>query len=287
MESKMTALRTGFGSAVLVLALTFAGCGGGGGGEAKKAEEAPASDAKAYQPTGEEGKVSGKVSLQGDPPKYKPLTMDADAVCAKKHSGPVYPEAVVKNSNGTLRNVFVYVKGGLEGKSFAVPSDAVTLDQDGCIYKPHVLGIQARQNLKVVTSDNTAHNIHPMPKFNREWNISQAPGADPIIQSFSRPETSIFVKCNQHPWMRAYIHVLSHPFYAVTGDDGSFEIKGLPPGKYELEAVHEEYGAMTQAVDVAAKGAATSDFTYKAAQAYRPSSLQSMPALVLPCCGSK
>jgi hypothetical protein len=272
-----------------ILALGFAallaGCGGGSD-TSKKVEEASAESA-AWQPTGDEGNVAGKINFQGQAPKYKPLSMDADAVCAKKHSGPVYPEEVVANSNGTLRNVFVYVKSGLEGKTFAVPSDQITLDQDGCIYKPHVLGIQARQNLKVVTSDNTAHNIHPMPKVNREWNVSQSPGADPIVQSFSRPEVSIPVKCNQHPWMRAYIHVLSHPFYAVTGEDGSFTIKGLPPGKYELEAVHESLGAMTQAVDIAAKGSATADFTYKAAQARRPSSLTTLPAIMLACCKEK
>ena len=147
------------------------------------------------------------------------------------------------------------MKTGLEGKNFAVPDQPVELDQDGCLYMPHVLGIQARQKLKVVTSDKTTHNIHPMPKVNREWNISQPPGADPIMQTFSRPEVSIPVKCNQHPWMRAYIHVVGHPFYAVTGEDGAFEMKGLPPGNYEIEAVQEQYGAMTQKVTVAAKQA--------------------------------
>jgi hypothetical protein len=272
--------------AAAILAIGYWGCGGGTDQSTSKApDDAPASDAKVYQPTGDEGSVKGKVTFAGAQPKYKALSMDADAVCAKKHSGPVYPEAVVVNGNGTLRNVLVYVKGGLEGKSFAVPSDPVTLDQNGCIYKPHVLGIQARQNLRVVSSDPTAHNIHPMPKVNREWNVSQSPGADPIIQTFSRPEVSIPVKCNQHPWMRAYIHVLSHPFYAVTSEDGSFEIKGLPPGKYELEAVHEEYGAMTQPVEVAAKTPASVDFGYKAKQAYRPSSLEVLPAMVISCCG--
>jgi uncharacterized protein (DUF2141 family) len=107
------------------------------------------------------------------------------------------------------------------------------------------------------------------------------------MQTFSRPEVSIPVKCNQHPWMRAYIHVVSHPFYAVTDDDGKFELKGLPPGKYEIEAVHEEYGGMTQTVEVAAKQAAPVDFTYQAKQAYRPSSLKTMPAIMLGCCAQR
>lgn len=276
------------GCAALSLALLWTGCGGGSD-TAKKADEssAPAENANAWKPTGDEGSVKGKIAFQGQAPKYRPISMDADAVCAKKHSDPVYPEAVVVNKNGTLRNVFVRVKSGLEGKTFAVPEQAVTLDQDGCLYKPHVLGIQAKQNLKVVTSDNTAHNIHPMPKVNREWNLSQSPGSDPIMQTFTRPEATIPVKCNQHPWMKAYIHVLDNPFYAVTDDDGNYEIKGLPPGKYEIEAIHEEYGAMTQPVEVAAKQDATSDFTYQAKTSYRPSSLQTMPAIVLGCCGGK
>lgn len=250
-------------------------------------EQPAAAEGTAWQPTGDEGTIAGKVNFEGQAPKFKAISMDADAVCAAKHSGPVYPEAVVANSNGTLRNVFVYVKSGLEGKTFKTPDQPVVLDQNGCMYKPHVVGIQARQQFKVITSDKTTHNIHPMPKINREWNVSQPPGADPIIQTFSRPEVSIPVKCNQHPWMRAYINVLSHPFYAVTGEDGTYELKGLPPGKYEIEAVHEHYGAMDQQVTVAPKQSAPADFTYKAQQAYRPSSLQVMPALEIACCGEK
>jgi hypothetical protein len=259
----------------------LAGCGGGGEQASTPAAEESAGGA-VWQPMGNEGTVTGKVNFQGTAPTYRAISMDADAVCAAAHSGPVYPEAVLANDNGTLRNVFVYVKSGLEGKTFAVPTTSVMLDQKGCMYIPHVIGIQARQNLEVRTDDNTTHNIHPLPKVNREWNISQPPGAQPIMQSFSRPEESIPVKCNQHPWMRAYIHVMSSPFYAVTGADGTFEIKGLPPGDYEIEAVHEEYGGQTQKVTVAANGTATAEFSYTAGQAYQPSSLKMMPALVLP-----
>jgi hypothetical protein len=266
---------------VAAMAWAFTGCGGGAN-ESKTAEKSPvAAEAGAYQPTGDEGTVTGKVSFTGTAPKLKAIQMDADSVCAAKHKEAVYPETVVANKNGTLKNVFVYVKTGLEGKTFAVPSDPVTIDQDGCQYKPHVLGIRAKQNLKVVTSDDTTHNIHPMPKVNREWNVSQPPKADPIIQTFSRAEVSVPVKCNQHPWMKAFIHVVDNPFFAVTGDDGTFELKGLPPGNYEIEAVHEQYGAQTMKVTVAAKGAATADFSFKPDQAYLPSSLKLMPALVL------
>ena len=278
----MTVARIAAGLALLLLALSVS-CGGGGEQTKEGAPEAaPAEGGAVWKPTGQEGSVAGKVSFQGTAPKYRAISMDADSVCAAKHSGPVYPETVVANSNGTLKNVFVYVKTGLEGKNFEVPAQPVELDQKGCLYVPHVLGIQARQQLKVVTSDDTTHNIHPLPKVNREWNISQPPKADPILQTFSRPEETIPVKCNQHPWMRAYIHVTRHPFYAVSGDDGSFKIEGLPAGEYELEAVHEEFGAMTQKVTVAAGQAASADFSFNAKQAYRPSSLKMMPALVLP-----
>ncbi|MEB2360738.1 MAG: carboxypeptidase regulatory-like domain-containing protein [Bryobacterales bacterium] len=274
-------------AAVVGLLLVTSGCGGTEEQKGETAEETTAPGGAVWTPTGDEGTLTGKVAFQGQAPKFRAIAMDADAVCAAKHSKPVYPEAVIVNSNGTLRNVFVYVKTGLEDKNFAVPDDPVELDQDGCIYKPHVLGIQSRQNLRVVSSDNTTHNIHPMPKVNREWNVSQPPGADPIIQVFNRPEATIPVKCNQHPWMRAYIHVISHPFYALSGEDGTFEIKGLPPGKYQLEAVHEEYGASTQEVTVAAKQSVPVEFKFQAAQTYTPSSLKVMPALVLSCCAGK
>jgi hypothetical protein len=278
--------RHGAVSAPVVAVFLALGLGCGSKPPANVAQEQPTVSA-VWQPKGDEGAVTGKVSFDGQAPKLKPLSMDADAFCASKHSGPVYPEAVVTNGNGTLRNVFVYVKTGLEGKTFAVPDQPVVLDQNGCMYNPHVIGIQAHQNLKVVTSDKTTHNIHPMPKVNREWNISQPPGADPIIQMFSRPEIEIPVKCNQHPWMRAYIYVMGHPFYAVTGEDGSFNIKGLPPGKYEIEAVQEHYGAMTQPVTVEPNRPAPVEFKYHAQQAYRPSALRMMPALELACCGGR
>jgi len=273
-------------AATVVLSLGVS-CGGSSETPTKSAEATPpaGSAGAVWKPTGDEGTITGKTAFKGVAPKQRAISMDADSVCAAKHQGTVYPETIVVNGNGSLRNVFVYVKTGLEGKNFAVPDQPVVLDQNGCMYQPHVLGVQTRQNVKVISSDNTTHNIHPLPQVNREWNVSQAPGAEPILRNFARPEATIPVKCNQHPWMRAYIHVIDHPFYAITGDDGSYKLEGLPPGDYEIEAVHEELGASTQKITVPAKGSATANFDFNAKQARRPSSLTTLPALVLACCG--
>ncbi len=208
--------------------------------------------------------VTGKVKFEGQKPKLARLMMDQDQVCVQKHSSPVFVEDGEVNPNGTLPNVFVYVKAGAEKYNFATPKETVELDQDGCLYKPHVLGIQAGQTLSILTKDPTTHNIHPMPKNNREWNMSQPPNAAPIEQRFTRSEIMIPVKCNQHPWMRAYIGVTKNPFFAVTRSDGTFTIKGLPPGEYTIEAWTATYGAQEQKVTVGPKESKTVDFTFKA-----------------------
>lgn len=208
--------------------------------------------------------VSGKIVFQGQKPKQARLMMDQDPVCVEKNKGAVYAEDGAVNGNGTLPNVFVYVKSGAEKYTFAVPTTPAELDQDGCMYKPHVLGLQVGQTLNILTKDPTTHNIHPMPKDNREWNVSQPPSAPPIEQKFTRAEVMIPVKCNQHPWMKAYVGVTKHPFFAVTGSDGTFTIKGLPPGEYTVEAWTATFGAQEQKVTVGAKETKTLDFTFKA-----------------------
>ena len=210
------------------------------------------------------GQVTGKISFEGAKPSPKQIMMDQDPVCVQKHSGKVFAEDGTVNGDGTLSNAFIYVKAGAEKYTFAPPADSVTLDQDGCMYKPHVLGIMTGQILKIVSSDATTHNIHPMPKDNREWNMSQAPGAAPIEQKFARPEIRVPVKCNQHPWMRAWIGVTSNPFFAVSGSDGTFTITGLPPGDYTIEAWTATFGTQEQKVTVGAKETKTVDFKFKA-----------------------
>jgi plastocyanin len=139
----------------------------------------------------------------------------------------------------------------------------VALDQHGCMYQPHVLGVMAGQKIDIKNSDTTNHNIHPLPQTNQEWNESQPPGSDVKVQSFPRQEVMIPVKCNIHPWMRSYIGVVSHPFFAVTGDDGTFTIKGLPPGTYTIETWHEKYGTQDQQITVGPKESKTVDFSFK------------------------
>jgi hypothetical protein len=186
-------------------------------------------------------------------------------------------------NDGKLQNVYVYVKSGLPtGVTFPVPATEAELDQHGCRYQPHVLGVMTNQKLKIVNSDPTNHNIHPTPKENREWNESQPPSAPPIIKTFARKEVLIPVKCNQHAWMKAYIGVLDHPYFAVSGKDGTFTIKGLPPGEYEIEAWHEKFGSKTTKVTVPEKADAKADFSFDAATAYSAGSLKVQPALVLP-----
>ena len=202
--------------------------------------------------------VSGTVKFEGTAPKPAKIDMSQDPAC----KGTNQAETVVA-SNGDLANVFVYVKDGLGNRTFDVPKDAVTIDQKGCRYHPHVLGVMAGQNVEIKNDDPTTHNIHPTPKDNREWNESQPPQAAPIVKSFAREEMMLPVKCNQHPWMKMYVNVVKSPFFAVTSEDGKYEIKGLPPGDYTLGFVHEKLGEQTQKVTLAAKDSKTVDASFK------------------------
>jgi len=249
----------------LVCALSLAGCGGG---EPKKAETTPPSASAppaAAVDDANAATVTGKVTMDGPKPTPKTLDMSANPVCAKAHTTPAKTEDVVVGDNGALKNAFVYVKSGLPDKTWPAPSSPVVLDQKGCMYVPHIVAIQAGQNIEVKNSDPTNHNIHPLPKINQEWNESQPPGSEPKMKTFAREEILIPVKCNIHQWMRSYIAVLNHPFYSVTNDDGTFTIKGLPPGTYTVTVWHEKLApnGMDQQVTVGAKDSKTVDFTLK------------------------
>jgi carboxypeptidase family protein len=212
------------------------------------------------------GSITGSVKLSGTAPHMKGIDMSKDPYCVKQHeNSPVQMENVMVGSNGGLQNVVLYITEGL-GASEAneVPSEEPAVDQKGCMYSPHVLVVDVNQKFKVTTSDQTTHNIHPLPApgtGNIGWNKSQPPGAPPIETTWKAPEM-ISVKCNIHPWMHGWHVVVKGP-YAITGADGSYTIKNVPPGSYTVTAWQEEYGTQTQKVTVAAGAPAKADFTFK------------------------
>ena len=248
---------------IAALAVAFAGCSKKESQEG--AEEKPAAAPATPIDMSTVGSVTGSVTLDGAPPTFKPINMSAEAFCAKAHTSPVIPQEVVAGDKGALANVIVYVKDGLGNRSFDTPKEPVVLDQKGCMYDPHVIALMAGQQLSVRNDDQTTHNIHPMPKDNREWNKSQPPGASPIEDSFARSEVAIPVKCNVHPWMKSYIGVFKHPYFQVTGKNGAFDLKNLPPGTYTLEAWHEKYGTVDQTVTIGPKESKAVTFVFKAA----------------------
>ncbi len=209
------------------------------------------------------GGVRGSIRFTGKKPAPKPIDMSGDPACVEAHKGKAYDESLVVGPNGVVANAFVYVEKGLEGKVFETPSKPVVIDQRGCWFRPRVLGIQIGQPLQVVNSDPVTHNIHPMAAMNREWNHSQGPGDDPIIRKFTKPEIMIPVKCNIHSWMHAFIGVLDHPFFATSGEDGSFALPNLPPGTYTIAVWQEKLGITRQQITVHAGHDSVADFTYK------------------------
>jgi plastocyanin len=191
--------------------------------------------------------ISGVVHFDGPVPAPQKIDMSADSGCKGQNQSEV-----VVASDGRLSNVLVYVKDGLAGYTFATPAEKVTIAQQGCRYIPHVAAAMVGQPVEFLDNDDTLHNIHPMPRNNPEWNQSQMPNGQ-FARSFAAAEIMIPVKCNQHPWMKMYLNVLGNPFYAVTGKDGRFELKGLPPGTYPIAAVHEKYGEQEMKITVGPK----------------------------------
>ena len=212
----------------------------------------------AARPAG--GTITGKVTFTGTPPKMKPIDMSKEPVCAKEHNPPIKTQDVEAGPGDTLKDVVVFISAGEQRSPPA--SGSARYDQKGCEYTPHVLVMEVNQPLQVYNNDPVAHNIHPMPKQNAEWNKSQPPGAPPIDTKWDKPEF-IAVKCNIHPWMHGYFVVLKTSRYGMTGDDGTYTIKDVPPGKYTLTAWQEHMGTQTQEVTVSGSGA-TANFTFKA-----------------------
>jgi plastocyanin len=210
------------------------------------------------------GKLHGKILYKGAKPTKLVINMDSDINCSQEHGGkPVAEDIVQVGSDGGLANAFVYIQTGLEGKKFEPVKDAVVLDQKGCMFAPRALGVRAGQPVDLRNSDKVTHNIHPVPKNNREWEQSQAPGSPDAPHKFAYPEVMIPVKCNIHQWMHAYIGVVEHPYFAVTGADGSFDLSNVPPGDYTLAIWHEKLGDQTKQVHLAASGNEALEFIYK------------------------
>lgn len=256
------------------LALLVA-CGGGGegenAGEGDDVPEASSEGPSATAPAGDvanAGKITGTVSYAGGSDPDTPIAMNADPVCAGLHSSPVTTQTV-EAKDGKLANVFVYVKSGLQG-SFPAPTEKKTLDQQGCQYHPHVFGLQVGQPLVIKNSDATLHNIHALPKANAEFNQGQPFQNMEFERKFDKPEVMVQIKCDVHPWMSAYVGVVPHPYYAVSGENGTFEIANLPPGTYTVEAWHETMGTQTQQVTVDANGTATWDISFPGGGAAAP-----------------
>jgi plastocyanin len=203
--------------------------------------------------------VSGVVNFSGPPPKLLKIDMSNDPGCAGENQSEQ-----VETADGRLGNVLVYVKDGLAGRTFDAPKQILTVRQEGCRYIPHVAAVMVGQQVNFLDHDHTGHNIHPAPKNNPQWNVSQSPNSAPIDKSFHNPEIMMPIKCNQHPWMKMYLSIIGNPYFAVTGKDGSFRLTGLPPGTYTIAAVHEKYGEQLQTITVGPRQDKTGvEFSYK------------------------
>jgi len=244
--------------------LALVACGGGEKQEAPAAAPAsttaaaPAADAGAAKGS---ASIAGKISFAGTAPAAEKIKVSADPYCQKEHKDGL-ERKVVDVKDGGLKDVFVYVKSGVTG-TYPAPTEAVELDQQGCMYKPHIVVLQVGQPLKIKNNDETLHNIHPRPAVNSEFNIGQPRKGMESTKTFDKKEVMIPVGCDVHPWMRSYISVMDNPFFAVTDEDGKFEIKGLPAGEYEIEAVHEKLKSQTGKITVKDGEKATLDLSYK------------------------
>jgi len=249
----------------LVLSLLFiSACGGGGSGESADtpSSDAPAEAAADSTPLGS-ASISGTISFEGTAPAMPTVRMNRE--CSEVSEGHKALNVVV-NENGTLKNVFVHITAGLpDGYSYASPSEPVVFDQHGCMYIPHVFGVQVGQEIKVLNSDPFLHNLHALAEKNRPFNFGMPKQGDERLHSFRVTETMLKIKCDVHPWMGAYAGVVDHPYYSVSGDDGNFAIADLPAGTYTVTAWHEEYGESVQTVTISDGESANISFSFASA----------------------
>jgi plastocyanin len=248
-----------------LLVLGFAaGCGGSQPTDTPDTRTDPAA-APAAQEVAQLGasSITGTVTFAGQPPALPPLSMNADPDCAAMHSGQVPNEMLVLGSGNTMGNILVWVSEGLPaGRTWPAPTAPVVLDQKGCTYVPHVMGIMVGQTYRILNSDGILHNVHTLPKVNKGFNMAMPAARKEATTTFEREEAVFQIKCDVHPWMSAYIGVFTHPFFSVTGTDGTFTIAGLDPGTYEITAWHERLGTQTATVTVGDDDTQTQDFTF-------------------------
>ncbi len=247
-----------------VAALAIAACGGSDQSKSSNAiSPAAAPDAKKVDEA-TAGSISGKVVVEGALPQNAPIQMSSDPACEAASKGVPAAQETYVASDGGLQNVFVYIKDGLGNKYlFDTPTDPVKLEQKGCHYVPHVLGVRVGQPLQVVNDDKTMHNVHGSPTTNRDFNFSQPVPMTSTV-TFTTKEVMIPFKCNVHSWMHAYVGALDHPYFAVTGSGGKFDLRTVPPGTYTVEAWHEKLGTATQSVTLGEKDSKEITFTFKA-----------------------
>jgi hypothetical protein len=207
-------------------------------------------------------RVIVKVVLSGAAPAAAKIPTSADPYCAKVHQAePLLSQTVQVGADGSLIDALVFVKDGVTG-TYAAPQAPVTLDQKGCVYSPHVIGMMAGQPLQILNSDPTLHNIHPLPMINPGFNIGMPIQGMKQTRVFPKPEPVFHVKCDVHPWMSAYIATFAHPFFGVSNTQGTVELKNLPAGTLQIQAWHEKYGVQTQTVAVSAGETKPITFTY-------------------------
>ncbi|MCU1384655.1 MAG: hypothetical protein JWL71_3352 [Acidobacteria bacterium] len=219
--------------------------------------------AAATQAPGGGGRIMVKVVLSGSAPAPAKVQTGADPFCAKAHqTAPLLSQVVQVGADGALVDALVFVKDGVTG-TYSAPQTPVTLDQRGCVYTPHVIGMMAGQPLQILNSDPTLHNIHPLPAINPGFNIGMPIQGMKQTRVFPKPEPAFHVKCDVHPWMSAYIATFAHPFFGVSNAQGTVELANLPAGTFQLQAWHEKYGVQTQTISVAAGETKQVTFTYK------------------------
>ncbi len=210
----------------------------------------------------EGGTITGTIHFEGAGPKLKPIKMDSDPVCQAGHDEPVYPQTVVINDNSTLKNVLVSIEAGL-AQTFPVPEEPVVLDQVGCRYVPHVWGAMAGQPVEIRNSDRTLHNVHSLSTVNPQFNMAMPKIVRKKTRVFEKTEDVFAIKCDVHPWMKTWVGIFDHPFFAASDAEGGFVIAGLPAGSYTVRAWHERLPALTKEITVKEGETVTLDFTFE------------------------